>query len=108
MADGPEYKIVADGKQAKNELGEVERFIERLGSRAKGRFGVRGRAWRNLAEEDQKVSFAARWRPAVLDYSAKLEQTGRFQYADGRAEAAAKHIDELASSRPRRRSSSSR
>lgn len=93
------YLITADGKQAKAELGEVERSIERLSGR--GRAGGSGFAdvlGGNLAA-DAITKFSgllADGGRAVLDYSAKLEQTKvAFNTLMGGAEAASKHIDEL-------------
>ena len=93
------YLITADGKQAKNELAEVERSIERLSGR--GRSGGSGFAdvlGGNLAA-DAITKFSgllADGGRAVLDYSAKLEQTKiSFQTLMGGAEQAAKHIEEL-------------
>lgn len=93
------YKIVADGKQAKNELAEVERSIERLSGR--GRSGGSGFAdvLGGTLAADAITKFSgllADGGRAVLDYSAKLEQTKiSFQTLMGGAEQAAKHIDEL-------------
>lgn len=93
------YQISADGKQAKAELAEVERSIERLSGR--GRSGGSGFAdvlGGNLAA-DAITKFSgllADGGRAVLDYSAKLEQTKiSFQTLMGGAEQAAKHIEEL-------------
>ncbi|MBX3267175.1 MAG: tape measure protein [Acidobacteria bacterium] len=95
------YLITADGKQAKAELGEVERSIERLSGRGRGGRSGSGFAdvlGGNLAA-DAITKFSGLLLDggrAVLDYSAKLEQTKiGFETLMGSAEAAARHIDEL-------------
>ncbi|HMS10342.1 MAG TPA: tape measure protein, partial [Pyrinomonadaceae bacterium] len=92
------YKITADSKQAKAEFADLDRAIDRISSRAGTRRGIGDVFGGNVAAQafTRFSSMLADGGTAVLDYSAKLEQTKiSFETLMGGAAAAAKHIDDL-------------